>query len=115
MDNSINISEYKNKQREITEKDLFGIFMGLVKLIRRKVASDFEESREIEINDYKDKIEFLKREIESKDRAIENLLKRNSLLKTKKIREKQQKQEERLKILVNKLAKFKVGNKETAN
>ncbi len=115
MDNSINISDYKSKQRDITDNDLFSIFMGLVKLIKRKVANDFEESREIEINSYKDKIEVLKSEIENKDKTINLLLQRNSFLKTKKLKERQHEHEERVKNLVSKLAKYKVRSKEAIN
>ena len=115
MDNSINISEYKNKQREITDNDLFSIFMGLVKLIKRKVANDFEESRQIELGKYKDKIEILKTELESRDRTINQLIEKNSVLKGKKIQESHLAHMNRVKTMVAKLSKFKVGNKEAIN
>lgn len=115
MDNSINISDYKSKQRDITDNDLLSIFMGLVKLIRRKVANDMEESRQIEIKSYKERIDLLEEEIKNKEKRIEQLIDRMSFLKCKKLQEKQLAQTSRLKNMVSKLAKYKVGNKEAIN
>lgn len=115
MDNSINISDYKSKQREITEGDLYSIFMGLVKLVKRKITSDLEKEYTALKDSYEQKIKELKEDAENKERMINLLVERNRIIKNRKDKQRQISRTNQLRIMVTKLAKYKVGNKEAIN
>ncbi len=115
MDNSINISDYKSKQREITEDDLYSIFMGLVKLIKRKITNDLEKEYSDVKKSFEQKIKLLQEEVDNKERMINLLVERNRIIKNRKEKQRQINHTNRLSTMVAKLAKYKVGNKEAIN
>ena len=102
----VNIGEFKNKRNALTDSDINSLFMGLVKLIKKTAIENvseeiLEKERELERKEEEIlqlKNEICKLEIENKKLA--------EYIDFKKI--------SRAKLLVEKLAKYKAGNKEIA-
>lgn len=99
-ENKVNILDYKNKQKKLTEEDVTGLFLGLVKIVKRYAMDEIIET-------YSRKNDLL-------SNNIKNILEENRLLKEeneslkKGLLQNHAKKIERARKLVSKLSKFKV-------
>ena len=99
-ENKVNILDYKNKQKRLTEEDVNSLFLGLVKIVKRYALDEI--------------IEIYGKKNEMLTANVKNILEENEILKEENQELKRQlgydrqKKIERAKKLVNKLAKFKV-------
>ena len=113
--NTVNILEFKNKQKSLSENDLNSLFMGLVKLVKKTAIEEASQA----IRKEKDSISFMLKktlsDLSSKEKEVE-------LLKEKVLRLEEENQKlsrhidykkaARIKLLTEKLAKYNVAKKE---
>jgi len=105
QENKVNILDYKNKQKKLTEEDITSLFMGLVKLIKKmafdEVAQTLKKERDsagfllkkalIDLNKKEREYESLKesfKEIEDKNKMLLEKVTALKLLNAKKLTEK---------------------------
>jgi len=107
IDNKINILDYKKSQRSLTDEEINGLFLGLIKIVKKYAMEEAFRLYGKQSNDLSNNIKIILEEMEQIKNENEILKQENS--KLKKLNDKNEiVKRKHAELLTQKLAKYRV-------